>query len=70
MSRFQTHNAFRSFVTTGLVPVVHGMPGYRVDCRDKPGNDGVTGFQSETEVPAFAGMTLWVETIGGVCNVH
>ncbi|KKC41433.1 hypothetical protein WH87_00300 [Devosia epidermidihirudinis] len=39
MSRFQTHNTRRSFVTTGPVPVVHGRPGDRMDCRD-----GVTGF--------------------------
>jgi hypothetical protein len=68
-------------VTTRLVRVVQGEPLHRVDCRDRPGNDGVEGavidsaihrvipakagtlvfFQpSQTEVPAFAGMTPWV----------
>jgi len=26
-------------VTTGLVPVVHGILRHRMDCPDKPGND-------------------------------
>src|SRR5690606_15598627 len=30
-------------VTTGLVPVVHGILRHCVDCRDRPGNDGGWG---------------------------
>jgi len=29
-----------TIVTTGLVPVVHGILRHRMDCRDGPGNDG------------------------------
>ena len=33
------HSVSPIVVTTGLVPVVHGISEYRMDCRDKPGND-------------------------------
>ena len=34
-----TNAAPSAVVTTGLVPVVHGMRKRPMDCRDKPGND-------------------------------
>jgi hypothetical protein len=43
-----TNAAPSAVVTTGLVPVVHGMRKRPMDCRDKPGNDdGVWGLWVE-----------------------